>query len=227
MRCALLTLYMVIKITIETMMRILITDDHSVVRRGLKQILLHEFPTAFIDEGSDAEMLIKKVIKEQWDLIITDISMPGRSGLDALQQIKADHPKLPVLVLSGHPEEQYALRVLKAGASGYLNKDADPVELIKAVHRILQGKKYITPTIADQLIADLDKNDDKQAHELLSDREFEVFKLIASGKSVSDIAAQMMLSVTTVSTYRSRILMKMNLKTNAELTMYAIEHKLL
>lgn len=209
------------------MMRILITDDHSVVRRGLKQILLHEFPTAFIDEGSDAEMLIKKVIKEQWDLIITDISMPGRSGLDALQQIKADHPKLPVLVLSGHPEEQYALRVLKAGASGYLNKDADPVELIKAVHRILQGKKYITPTIADQLIADLDKNDDKQAHELLSDREFEVFKLIASGKSVSDIAAQMMLSVTTVSTYRSRILMKMNLKTNAELTMYAIEHKLL
>ncbi len=209
------------------MMRILITDDHSVVRRGLKQILLNEFPSAFIDEGSDAEMLIKKVIKEQWDLVITDISMPGRSGLDALLQIKADHPKLPVLVLSGHPEEQYALRVLKAGASGYLNKDADPAELIKAVHRVLQGKKYITPTIADQLIADLDKNEDKQAHELLSDREFEVFKLIASGKSVSDIAAQMMLSVTTVSTYRSRILIKMNLKSNAELTMYAIENKLL
>jgi len=209
------------------MMRILITDDHSVVRRGLKQILQQEFPSAFIDEGSDAEMLIKKVIKEQWDLIITDISMPGRSGLDALQQIKLDHPKLPVLVLSGHPEEQYALRVLKAGASGYLNKDADPAELIKAVHRILLGKKYITPSIADQLIADLDKNDDKQAHELLSDREFEVFKLIASGKSVSDIAGQMMLSVTTVSTYRSRILMKMNLKTNADLTMYAIENKLL
>jgi two-component system invasion response regulator UvrY len=209
------------------MMRILITDDHSVVRRGLKQILQNEFPSAFIDEGSDAEMLIKKVIKEQWDLVITDISMPGRSGLDALQQIKLDHPKLPVLVLSGHPEEQYALRVLKAGASGYLNKDADPAELIKAVHRVLLGKKYITPSIADQLIADLDKNEDKQAHELLSDREFEVFKLIAGGKSVSDIASQMMLSVTTVSTYRSRILMKMNLKTNADLTMYAIENKLL
>ena len=208
-------------------MRILITDDHNVVRRGLKQILQTEFPSAFIDEGSDAEMLIKKVIKEQWDLIITDISMPGRSGLDAVQQIKLDFPKLPILVLSGHPEEQYAMRVLKAGASGYLNKDADPDELIKAVHRILQGKKYITPTIADQLIADLDKTSDKQAHELLSDREFEVFKLIAGGKSVSDIAAQMILSVTTVSTYRSRILMKMNLKTNAELTMYAIEHKLL
>lgn len=207
-------------------MRILITDDHAVVRRGLKQILQAEFPSAFIDEGADAEMLIKKVIKEQWDLVITDISMPGRSGLDALQQIKTDNPKLPVLVLSGHPEEQYALRVLKAGASGYLNKDADPGELIKAVHRVLQGKKYITPAIADQLIADLDKNEEKQAHELLSDREFEVFKLIAGGKSVSDIAGQMMLSVTTVSTYRSRILMKMNLKTNADLTRYAIENKL-
>lgn len=209
------------------MMRILITDDHTVVRRGLKQILQMEFPSAFIDEGSDAETLIKKVIKEEWDLVITDISMPGRSGLDALQQIKQDHPKLPVLVLSGHTEEQYAIRVLKAGASGYLNKDADPDELIKAVRRILQGKKYITPTIADQLIADLDKTNDKKAHELLSDREFEVFKQIASGKSVSDIATQMILSVTTVSTYRSRILMKMNLKTNAELTMYAIENKLL
>jgi len=172
-------------------------------------------------------MLIKKVIKENWDLIITDISMPGRSGMEALQQIKMEYPKLPVLVLSGHTEEQYAMRALKAGASGYLNKDTAPEELLQAVRRILQGKKYITSNIADKLIADLDKDGEKQPHELLSDREFEVFKLIASGKSVSDIATQMLLSVTTVSTYRARVLAKMNLKTNADLTIYAIENKLL
>ena len=208
-------------------MRIFIADDHSVLRRGLKQILQDEYPSAYIEEGADAEILIKKVIKEEWDLIITDISMPGRSGMEALQQIKTEFPKLPVLVLSGYTEEQYAMRALKAGASGYLNKDTAPEELIMAVRRILQGKKYITPNIADQLIADLDKDGDKQPHELLSDREFEVFKLIASGKSVSDIATQMLLSVTTVSTYRARILIKMNLKTNADLTIYALENKLL
>ena len=208
-------------------MRIFIADDHSVVRRGLKQILQDEYPSAFIEEGSDAEVLIKKVIKENWDLIITDISMPGRSGIEALQQIKTEYPKLPVLVLSGHTEEQYALRALKAGASGYLNKDVAPEELLQAVRRLLQGKKYITPNIADQLIADLDKDSEKSPHELLSDREFEVFKLIAGGKSVSDIATQMLLSVTTVSTYRARVLAKMNLKTNADLTIYAIENKLM
>jgi DNA-binding NarL/FixJ family response regulator len=138
-----------------------------------------------------------------------------------------EYPKLPVLVLSGHTEEQYAMRALKAGASGYLNKDTAPEELLQAVRRILQGKKYITSNIADKLIADLDKDGEKQPHELLSDREFEVFKLIASGKSVSDIATQMLLSVTTVSTYRARVLAKMNLKTNADLTIYAIENKLL
>ncbi|MFT3933529.1 MAG: response regulator transcription factor [Chitinophagaceae bacterium] len=208
-------------------MRIFIADDHSVLRRGLKQILQDEYPSAYIEEGADAEILIKKVIKEEWDLIITDISMPGRSGMEALQQIKAEFPKLPVLVLSGYTEDQYAMRALKAGASGYLNKDTAPEELIMAVRRIMQGKKYITPNIADQLIADLDKDGDKLPHELLSDREFEVFKLIASGKSVSDIATQMLLSVTTVSTYRARILIKMNLKTNADLTIYALENKLL
>jgi len=208
-------------------MRIFIADDHTIVRRGLKQILQDEYPSAYIEEGSDAEILIKKVIKESWDLIITDISMPGRSGMEALQLIKSQFPKLPVLVLSGHTEEQYAMRVLKAGASGYLSKDTAPEELLLAVRRIMQGKKYITPNIADQLIADLDKDGAKQPHELLSDREFEVFKLIASGKSVSDIATQMLLSVTTVSTYRARVLIKMNLKTNADLTIYAMDKKLL
>lgn len=209
------------------MLRILIADDHTVVRRGLKQILLEEFPSALIEEATDADILLKKVFKEEWDVVISDLSMPGRSGMDALQQIKLHNPKLPVLILSVHSEEHYAIRVLKAGASGYLNKESAPDELISAVRRLLMGKKYITPTIAEQLASGLDKDSDKPLHEILSDREFEVFKMIASGKSVSDIAEQMILSVTTVSTYRSRILAKMNLKTNADLTLYAIENKLI
>ena len=209
------------------MIRILIADDHTIVRRGLKQILLEEFSSAFIDEAADAEVLLKKVMKEEWDVIITDLSMPGRSGMEALQQIKLYYPKLPVLVLSGHSEEQYAIRVLKAGAFGYLNKESAPEELVKAVHRVLLGKKYITPSIADQLIMGLDKDNEKLPHENLSDRELEVFILIAKGKAVSDIANQMSLSVTTVSTYRARVLEKMNMKTNAQLTIYAMENKLL
>jgi len=209
------------------MIRILIADDHTIVRRGLKQILLEEFSSAFIDEAADAEVLLKKVMKEEWDVIITDLSMPGRSGMEALQQIKLYYPKLPVLVLSGHSEEQYAIRVLKAGAFGYLNKESAPEELVKAVHRVLLGKKYITPSIADQLIMGLDKDNEKLPHENLSDRELEVFMFIAKGKAVSDIATQMALSVTTVSTYRARVLEKMNMKTNAQLTIYAMENKLL
>jgi len=209
------------------MLRILIADDHTVVRRGLKQILLDEFPSAVIDEAADADFLLKKVFKEEWDVIISDLSMPGRSGMDALQQIKLHNPKLPVLILSVHSEEHYAVRVLKAGASGYLNKESAPEELIQAVRRLLMGKKYITPTIAEHLASGLDKDSDKPLHEILSDREFEVLKLLASGKSVSEIADQMSLSVTTVSTYRARILAKMNLKTNADLTLYAIENKLI
>ena len=153
--------------------------------------------------------------------------MPGRSGLESLQQIKQFHPKLPVLILSVYPEEQYAIRVLKAGASGYLNKDLAPEELVKAVNCVLVGKKYITPSVAEKLASALDLDSEKALHEFLSDREFEVLKLLAAGKSVSDIAEQLSLSVTTVSTYRARIMTKMNLKTNADLTLYAIEHKLL
>lgn len=209
------------------MLRILIADDHTVVRRGLKQILLDEFPSAHIDEAADAETLLMKTTKEEWDVVISDLSMPGRSGMEALQQIKLYHPKLPVLILSVHSEEHYAIRVLKAGASGYLNKESAPDELIKAVHRVLLGKKYITPSIAEQLASGLDKDNDKPLHESLSDREFEVLKLLATGKAVSDIADQLSLSVTTVSTYRARIMAKMGLKTNADLTLYAVENKLL
>jgi DNA-binding NarL/FixJ family response regulator len=209
------------------MIRILIADDHIIVRRGLKQILLEEFPFAFIEEVGDAEELIKKVMNEEWSVVISDLSMPGRSGLESLQQIKQYHPKLPVLILSIHPEEHYAIRVLKAGASGYLNKDLAPEELVKAVNCVLAGKRYITASIAEKLASSLDLNSEKVPHEFLSDREFEVLKLIAAGKSVSDIAEQFSLSVTTVSTYRARIMAKMNLKTNADLTLYAIEHDLL
>jgi len=209
------------------MIRILIADDHIIVRRGLKQILLEEFPFAFIEEVSDAEELIKKVMNEEWSVVISDLSMPGRSGLESLQQIKQNHPKLPVLILSIHSEEHYAIRVLKAGASGYLNKDLAPEELVKAVNCVLAGKRYITASIAEKLASSLDLNSEKVPHEFLSDREFEVLKLIAAGKSVSDIAEQFSLSVTTVSTYRARIMAKMNLKTNADLTLYAIEHDLL
>ena len=209
------------------MIKILIADDHIIVRRGLKQILLEEFPFAFIEEVGDAEELIKKVMNEEWSVVISDLSMPGRSGLESLQQIKQYHPKLPVLILSIHPEEHYAIRVLKAGASGYLNKDLAPEELVKAVNCVLAGKRYITASIAEKLASSLDLNSEKVPHEFLSDREFEVLKLIAAGKSVSDIAEQFSLSVTTVSTYRARIMAKMNLKTNADLTLYAIEHDLL
>lgn len=209
------------------MIRIIIADDHIVVRRGLKQILLEAFPDAQIEEVGDAGDLLQKVMTAEWDVVISDLSMPGRSGLDALQQIKQSHPKLPVLILSVYSEDQYALRVLKAGASGYLNKDSAPEELTNAVHRVLLGKKYITPSIAEKLATTLDLDSQKSAHEHLSNREFDVLKLIASGKSISEIADTLSLSITTVSTYRARIMTKMGMKTNADLTLYAIENKLL
>ncbi|MDB5203176.1 MAG: response regulator transcription factor [Ferruginibacter sp.] len=209
------------------MIRILIADDHTIVRRGLRQILLEGFPAALIEEVGDAEEMVKKIIQAEWDVVISDLSMPGRSGLEALQQIKQLQPKLPVLILSIHPEEQYALRVLKAGASGYLSKDLAPDELVNAVQRVMLGKKYITASIAEKLASVLDQDNDKPAHEFLSDREFSVLKLLASGKSVSEIAESLFLSVTTVSTYRARIMAKMGMKNNADLTLYAIQNNLL
>ena len=209
------------------MLRILIADDHSVVRKGLRQILIEGFPGATIEEVADAEDMIKKIMQSDWDVVISDLSMPGRSGLEALQQIKQINSKIPVLILSIHPEEQYALRVLKAGASGYLNKDMAPEELVNAVQRVMLGKKYITASIAEKLASVLDQDSDKAPHEYLSDREFMVLKLLAAGKSVSEIAESLFLSVTTVSTYRARIMAKMNMKNNADLTLYAVENKLL
>ncbi|MDP4130254.1 MAG: response regulator transcription factor [Bacteroidota bacterium] len=209
------------------MRRFLLADDHSVVRLGLKQILLEGFPSAEILEASDAEAVIERVSSEKLDIVISDISMPGRSGLEILSQIRTIQPGLPVLMLSVYPEDQYAARVLKAGASGYLNKDSPPDELIRAVNAILFGKRYITAAVAEKLAETLDKGGDKLPHEYLSNREFQVLKLLGSGTAVSEIARRLSLNITTISTYRSRIFKKMSLDCNANLTMYVAEHKLI
>ena len=209
------------------MLRILIADDHAIIRKGLRQILLEEYPSAIIEEVGDAESAINKTVTNNWDVIICDLSMPGRSGLDVVQHVKQNFPKLPVLILSIHPEEQYAIRALKAGAAGYLSKDAATEELVKAVQKILQGRKYISTSLAEIMASELDQDGVKLPHELLSDRELHVFKLIAGGKGVTEIAENLSLSITTVSTYRARILEKMDIKTNADMTRYALENKLI
>ena len=202
------------------MKRIILADDHSFIRLGLIQILKDEYPAAEIKEVSDGETLIKEVTLHDWDLVISDLDMPGRSGLEALEQIKLIKPKLPVLILSIFTNDLYAIRVLKAGASGYINKNAAPYELIIAIQRIALGKKYITPDIAEKLLDHLDPN--KKPHELLSNREFEIFKLLAMGKSLTQIAESFSLALTTISTHRSHIMEKLGLSTNAELVRYAI-----
>lgn len=206
------------------MKRIILADDHSFVRLGLIQILKDEYPSAEIKEVSDGETLIKEVTLHDWDLVISDLDMPGRSGLEALEQIKIIKPKLPVLILSIYSEDLYAVRVLKAGASGYLNKNSAPNELINAIQRISSGRKYITPEIAEALLI---QKDVTKPHERLSNREFEIFKLLALGKTVTQIADSLSLAVTTVSTNRSRIMGKLSLSTNSELTRYAISHHII
>jgi two-component system, NarL family, invasion response regulator UvrY len=208
------------------MLRILIADDHAIVRKGLRQLLLEEYPFATIEEVGDAESLFSKVITKEWDVVICDLSMPGRSGLEALQQIKETRPGLPVLIMSIHPEDQYALRVLRAGASGYLNKESIHNELIPAIQTVKLGKKFITPSVAEILAESLNTNVEEK-HELLSNRELDVFKLLASGKSISEIAEQLSLGTTTISTYRARILEKMQMSTNADLTRYALQKNLI
>jgi DNA-binding NarL/FixJ family response regulator len=208
------------------MLRILIADDHAIVRKGLRQILFEEYPSAEIGEAGDAESLIAKTTNEKWDVVICDLNMPGRSGLDALHQIKLFSPNLPVLMMSIYPEDQYALRTLKSGAAGYLNKEHIHDELINAIQTVMQGKKFITAAVAE-LLVDSFNSSAEHPHNLLSDREFDVFKLLASGKSVSEIAEQLSLSATTVSTYRSRMMEKMKMRSNAELTRYAIEKNLI
>lgn len=206
-------------------MKILLADDHSFIRLGLIQILKDEYPDAAITEVADGEALVKEVIKGSWDLVISDLDMPGRGGLEALEQIKQIRPQLPVLILSIFTEDLYALRVLKAGASGYLNKNAAPYELITAVQKILNGRKYITPDIAEKLLLQNDSH--KKPHEQLSNRELEIFKLLAEGKTVTQIAEMLMLATTTISSHRSKILEKLQVSTNSDLTRYALSNGIL
>ena len=207
-------------------MRILLADDHAVVRHGLKQILADEFKRATFGEARNAQEALNLVWKESWDVAVLDITMPGRSGLEVLREIKKSRPKLPVLVLSMHPENQFAVRVLKRGASGYMTKESAPDELVGAIKKVLGGGRYVSPSLAEKLASYLSSDQQKPPQELLSDREFQVLRLIASGKIVSEIARELSLSVKTISTYRTRILEKMGLRNNAELMHYAMQHQL-
>ena len=208
-------------------MKIIIADDHAIVREGLKQILSDSLHITAIDDVGDGIELLNKIQKNDYDIIILDISMPGKSGIETLRDIKSIKPNIPVLMLSIHPEEQYAIRVLKAGASGFISKDSAPDELIAAVEKIIGGHKYITPTLAEKLASEIGPAKDKPVHEYLSNREFEVFKMIAAGNTITEIANSFNLSVKTISTYRARIYEKMNLSSRAELTQYAIQNKLI
>lgn len=204
------------------MTRILMADDHPIVRRGLRQILSEDSGITEVGEATTAMDVMRLLRESEWDAVILDVNLPDRSGLDILREIRERTPTLPVLILSMHPEDQFAVRVLKAGASGYLNKDSAPDELLKAVRRILSGGRYISPTLAEQLAVALTDNSDKPPHERLSDREYLVLCRIASGRTVTEIAEELQLSVKTISTYRTRILEKMSLRTSAELTSYAV-----
>lgn len=207
-------------------MKVLIADDHAIVRRGLKDILADEYAAVSVGEARNAQEVFKLVEEQDWDIVVLDISMPGKSGLEVLKELKQARPKTPVLILTTYPEEQYAIRVLKAGAAGYMTKESAPEHLIDAIRKVTRGGRYISPALAELLVASVVADAGKPPHENLSDREYQVLCLIGSGKTVGQIADQLALSVTTVSTYRARILEKMGMKTNAELTHYAISNKL-
>lgn len=209
------------------MIRALIADDHAVVRQGLKQILGDTPEMVVAGEATTGQEVLDKVRAETWDVVVLDISMPDRSGLDILKQLRSERPKLPVLVLSMHSEDQYAMRVLKAGASGYLTKDSAPDELVKAIRKVVSGGRYVSSFLAEKLAFEIGTDSSRLPHETLSDREFQVLRLIAGGKSVTEIAAELYLSVKTVSTYRARMLEKMNLATTAELIHYAMQNHLI
>ena len=208
------------------MIRILIADDHPIVRQGFKQVLSETADLVVADEAGNGREVLALVARRDYDVILLDISMPEKTGLEVLKELKAVNPRIPVLILSIYPEEQYAIRALKAGASGYLTKASAPDELISAIRKVSRGGKYISSSLAEKLAYEVGGDAGKAPHETLSDREYQILLLIASGKTVSDIAGEMCLSVKTVSTYRSRILDKMKMKNNAELTTYAIRNKL-
>jgi two-component system invasion response regulator UvrY len=208
------------------MIKILVADDHTLVRKGLKQILLDTPSVEVVDEASNGIEVLNKIKSNEYDLVLLDISLPGRSGIDILKQSKCIKPELPVLMLSMFPEEQYAVRSLRAGASGYLTKESAPEELIDAIKIVTKGRKYITSSLAERLAVELLVESEKELHESLSDREYQVFCLIASGKTVKEIAEKLSLSEKTISTYRARIMQKMYMKNNAQIIRYAIKRDL-
>jgi two-component system, NarL family, invasion response regulator UvrY len=211
---------------VAQMLKILIADDHAILRAGLKEILVRNLKEVACGEAKNAQEVLSQVRTNPWDLVILDITMPGRSGLDILSDLKNLRPHLPVLMLSMHSEDHYGKRALKAGAFGYLQKESAPEELIQAVRKVLAGGRYVSSTLADRLLADLSKDEVKTPHDSLSPREFEIFRMIGSGKPVSRIAKELRLSITTVSTHRARILEKLQLTTTADLVRYALRSKL-
>lgn len=205
---------------------VLIADDHAIVRQGLKQILSETEDLIITGEADDGSEALQLARIQPWDVFLLDVSMPNRNGIDTLKQLKKEFPRLPVLILSMHPEEQYALRALKAGASGYLTKQSAPEQLVNAIRQVASGKKYVSPAVAQQLIEALSDDTDKLPHERITDREYQVLVMIAAGKSQTQIADKLNLGVATVSTYRARLLEKMGLKSTAELIRYGLEHDL-
>lgn len=211
----------------RTPLRILIADDHAVVRRGVRELLGEEFPGVIFGDATTAQDALDQAWKQPWDLILLDISMPGRSGLDVLRDLKAARPQAAVLVQSMHAEGQFAIRVLKAGAAGYVTKDSLPEELIRAVKKVIAGGRYVSLALAEQLAGFLTAEHDRPAHEQLSDREFQVLRMLAAGRSVKEIGSELSLSIKTISTYRTRLLEKLHLRSNAQLALFAESEGLL
>ena len=208
------------------MIKVLMADDHAIVRRGLRQILNEGAASCQIEEAVNGQEVMNKVYDGIFDILVLDISLPDRNGLELVREIKSVKPKLPILMLSAHPEDEYAIRALKAGVSGYLNKESAPEQLVQAIERIVAGGRYISPSLAETLAANVGGNSDALPHEALSDREFTVLLRMGAGRSASEIADELGLSVKTVSTYRSRILEKMSMNSNADLIRYVIDHQL-
>jgi len=209
------------------MLKILIVDDHAVVRQGVKQIINGYSEKATVGEAKNAEEMLDLIRKGKWDLLILDIGLPGMDGLDVLGDIKKINPKLPVLALSAYPEDQLAIRVLKAGASGYLSKESASEELVSALKKVLAGGRYVSPALAERLAMTLEDSLDKLPHETLSDREYQIMCMLASGKATTEIAKELLLSPTTISTYRARVFRKLHLKKRSELVQYALHHRLI
>lgn len=208
------------------MTRILLVDDHPIVRQGIKQVLSGAFHPALVGEASNAEEGMSEIRNTEWDVMVLDLSLPGTSGLDLLKDLRRERPTLPVLILSMHPPDQFARRAMNAGASGYLTKDSNPNELIKAVGEVIAGRRYLNPSVIEELVSNLRPERGQRPHEALSDREYQVLRMIGSGLTVSQVATRLSLSVKTVSTYRARVLEKMSMKTTAELMHYGIQHGL-